>query len=164
MELAASGVEAGGGGGGGGARGAGLGARRRVRLALRVAEGGAVLARVEARCTPSEAPSADGHGPAAFSASRREKPAYTEMISAALLHMEEEGCCTMALGHGGGVSAAALKKCAHPLAHHPLATLRPLASPLPPGWRASAPQRATMPPHASCPLYVEQVRRRARAR
>ena len=112
MELAGSGGEGGGGGGG---------ARRLVMLALRVAAGGAVVARAVARGAPSEAPPQHyGHAPPAYSATRREKPAYTEMIAAALLHMEEDGRCTMALGQGGGVSAAALKKYMH--VHYPAAS------------------------------------------
>ena len=126
MEIEASRFSLAGGvpglGRGGGLRAVGLGARRLVRLSLRVAEGGGVVARVVARPTQAEAPHTAGVGYPTQGVGyptqgpRREKPAYTDMIAAALLHMEEDGCCTMALGQGsGGVSAAALKKCAAPL-------------------------------------------------
>ena len=135
------GMEVGGGGRGGGPRAVGLGARRLVRLSLRVAVGGGVLARVAARGMPSEAPYTVGYTgyPMGYPVQgpRREKPAYTDMIAAALLHMEEDGCCTMALGQAGGVSAAALKKCDHTLASTPL---------LPPPYHAPPP---SPPLHAS---------------
>ena len=140
------GMEVGGGGRGGGPRAVGLGARRLVRLSLRVAVGGGVLARVAARGMPSEAPYTVGYTgyPMGYPVQgpRREKPAYTDMIAAALLHMEEDGCCTMALGQAGGVSAAALKKCDHTLASTPLSRTPPLP---PSACLASPPWRATMP-------------------